>query len=162
MDAVPLPAVVEEAAKIENMLLGDEEKLPFWTGLAKKYPDDANAQFMAAYLGFRQKRADLLAEYAPRAFAMSPAVPEYRLYAGLAALHGKEMEKVEKLLEGVKPSALYPEQEIYRLYALEKATSSSPEKSGKHKAAREALLAKHGAAEYYESKLLPLLDQLSE
>jgi len=154
--------VVEEAAQIENLLLSDKDRLPAWKDLAQKYAADANAQFMAAYNGYKQGRIDLLAAYAPKAYALNPAVPEYRLYAGMAAYHQGEMAKAQALLEGVQSSDLYPEQEIYRLNILEKAwASSSPEKSAQYRTQREALLAQFDAQEYYQSKLLPRLDKLS-
>jgi len=162
VDAIPLAPVVEEAAQIENLLLSDKDRLPAWVDLAQKYAADANAQFMAAYNGYKQGRIDLLAAYAPKAYALNPAVPEYRLYAGMAAYHQGEMEQAQALLEGVQSSDLYPEQEIYRLNVLEKAwASSSPEKSAQYRTQREALLAQFDAQEYYQSKLLPRLDKLS-
>lgn len=161
MPAVPIEPVVEKAAQIENRLISKGEKLQAFIDLAKQYKDDANAQFLVAYKAFKLSKLDIFTEYAERAYAMNPANSEYRMYAGLAAYQKKEMDKAISLLDGV--TARYPEQDLFRLTALEQAgMAKDPQKSAVYKSQKQAVIDKYGAQSYYESALLPLITALGK
>ena len=159
MPAVPIEPVVEKAARIENRLISRAEKLQAFINLAKEYKDDANVQFLVAYKAFKLSKLDIFPEYAEKAYAMKPSLPEYQMYAGIAAYQKKNLDKAVTLLEGV--NGRYPEMEIYRLTVLEKASmAKDPQKAALYKAQKQAVIDKNGAQSYYDSKIFPLLDAL--
>jgi len=90
---------------------------------------------------------------------MKPSLPEYQMYAGIAAYQKKNLDKAVTLLEGV--NGRYPEMEIYRLTVLEKASmAKDPQKAALYKAQKQAVIDKNGAQSYYDSNIFPLLDAL--
>lgn len=159
--ALPIEPVVEKAAQIENRLISKAEKLKAFIELAGQFKDDANLQFWVAYKAFRLSRTDIFAGYAEKAFAMDPSNPEYQMYAGLAAFQKKDMDKAVSLLDGV--TARYPEQDLFRLTVLEKASlAKDPQKAAQYKTQKQAVLDKYGAESYYNSALLPLVNALEK
>ena len=145
------------------MLLSEEEKLLAYIELAQKYDNDANAQFTVAYHSFLQSGWKLFADYAKRAYSMKPFVPEYKLFAGIAAYHQKERERAIELLQDIESSELHPWQEIYRLIVLEKAWSAiNPQKSAQYRTQRQALLDQYDAQEYYDKEIAPLFEKLAK
>jgi len=161
MPAVPIEPVIEKAAQIENRLISGSQKLDAFIELAGQYKDDANAQFLVAYKAFRLSKLDIFPDYAERAYAMNPANSEYQMYAGMAAYQKKDMEKAVSLLDGV--TARYPEQDLFRLTVLEKATAAGdPQKSAAYKTQKQAVIDKNGAQAYYDAKVLPLVDALGQ
>jgi predicted choloylglycine hydrolase len=156
--AMPIEPVVEQAARIDNKLISKADKLKLFIELAQQYKDDANAQFQVAYRAFRLKQAETFAQYAEKAYAMDASNPEYKMYAGLAAFHRGDIDKAVSLMDSV--TARYPEQDLFRLAALEKATAKDPQKSAAFKARKQAVLDKYGAQAYYDSYLLPLVTAL--
>ncbi len=161
MPALPIEPVVEKAAQIENRLISKQEKLKGFIDLAQQYNDDANVQFLVAYKAFKLSKLDIFTEYAEKAYAMNPANSEYQMYAGLAAFQKKDMDKAISLLEGV--TARYPEQDLFRLTVLEKASATKDaQKAAQYKAQRQAILDKYGAESYYNSAILPLINALDK
>jgi hypothetical protein len=161
MPAVPIEPVVERAAKIENRLISKAEKLQAFIDLAKDFKDDANVQFVVAYKAFRLSNAGIFADFAEKAYAMKPSVPEYKLYAGIAAYYKKDMAKAVALIQDIE--ARYPEQDLIKLTVLEKACiPTDPQKSNQYKSQKQALLDKYGAGSYYESNILPLINALGK
>ena len=161
MPAVPIEPIVEKAAQIENRLISKEEKLKAFIDLAQQYKDDANVQFLVAYKAFRLSKLDIFPEYAEKAYAMKPSVPEYQMYAGVAAYQKKNLDRAVSLLEGV--NGRYPEMELYRLTVLEKALMASDTgKVARYKAEKQAVIDKNGAQSYYDGKILPLIDALDK
>ncbi len=159
--AMPIEPVVEKAAQIDNRLISKAEKLRLFIDLAGQYREDANAQFQVAYRAFRLSKADIFVDYAEKAFSMDPSNSEYQMYAGLAAFQKNQMDKAISLLEGV--TARYPEQDLFRLTALEKATAAKdPQKSTQYAAQKQAVISKYGAQSYYDSALLPLISALEK
>ena len=159
--AMPIEPVVEKSAQIDNRLISKAEKLQLFIDLAQQYKDDANVQFQVAYRAFRLSRTDIFADYAQKAFAMDPSNPEYKMYAGLVAFQKKDMDKAISLLDAV--TARYPEQDLFRLAALEKATAAGdPQKSAQYAAQKQAVIDKYGAQSYYDSGLLPLIVALEK
>jgi len=161
MPAVAIEPVVEKAAQIENRLISKVEKLGAFIELAKEYKDDANVQFLVAYKAFRLSKPAVFAEYAQKAYAMAPSNSEFRMYAGMADYYEKDMGKAVDLLEGV--SARYPEQDLFRLAVLERATAAGdPQKSADYKSQKQAVIDKYGAQAYYDEYLLPLINTLGQ
>jgi hypothetical protein len=159
MPAIPLDPRIEKAAQIENSLTSAQDKLQAFVELAKQYKDDANAQFLVAYKSF--KLVNMYPEYAEKAYAMKPDVPEYKMYAGMAAYQNKDLDKAVKLLEGV--NGRYPEQELYRLSVLEKAwTARDAQKAAQYKSQIQAILDKNEAQEYYKKNIIPLINALDK
>jgi len=159
--AMSIEPVVEKAAQIENRLISKAEKLQAFIDLASQFKDDANVQFLVAYKAFRLSRTDIFSTYAEKAYAMDASNPEYKMYAGLAAFQKKDMDRAISLLDSV--TARYPEQDLFRLTALEKASiAKDPQKSAQYKAQKQALLDKFGAESYYNSALLPLINALEK
>jgi hypothetical protein len=159
--AMPIEPVVEKAAQIDNRLISKSEKLKAFVDLAQQYKDDANVQFLVAYRAFRLSRTDVFPDYAEKAYNMDPSNSEYQMYAGLAAFQKKDVDKAVRLLEGV--TARYPEQDLFRLAALEKATAAiEPRKSAGYAAQKQATIDKYGAQSYYDSNLLPLITALEK
>ena len=159
--ALPIDPIVEKAARIDNRLISKAEKLRLFIDFAQQYKDDANAQFQVAYRAFRLARTDIFVDYAQKAFSMAPSNTEYQMYAGLAAFQKKDMDKAVSLLEGV--TARYPEQDLFRLTVLEKATAAKdPQKSARYAADKQAVIDKYGAQSYYNSALLPLISALEK
>ncbi len=161
MPAVPIAPVVEKAAIIENRLISKADKLKAFIGLAGEYSNDANAQFIVAYKSFRLSKMETFADYANKAFTMNPANPEYQIYAGIAAYRKKDMKKAAGLLETA--AARYPELDLYRLTVLKRAyKGSDPQKSAQYASQVQSLLERHGAAEYYNKTIVPLIDALDK
>jgi len=161
MPAVAIKPVIEQAARIENRLISGTEKLEAFIDLAGQYKDDANAQFTVAYKAFRLSRLDIFPEYAQKAYSMDPSNSEYRMYAGMAAYQKKDMEKAVSLLDGV--AARYPEQDLFRLTVLEKASmATDPQKSAGYTSQKQAIIDKNEAQAYYTAKVLPLVDALGQ
>jgi tetratricopeptide (TPR) repeat protein len=161
MPAVRIEPVVEKAAQIENRLISKAEKLQAFIDLAKEYKDDANVQFLVAYKAFRLSKPDVFAEYALKAYAMDPSNSEYQMYAGMADYYTKDMEKAVSLLDEVV--ARYPEQDLFRLTVLEKASmAKDPQKSAQYTAQKQAIIDQNGAQAYYDSKILPLINSLGQ
>ena len=161
MPAVPIQPVVEKAAQIDNRLISKQEKLKAFIELAQQYKDDANVQFLVAYKAFKISRLDIFSEYAEKAYAMNPANSEYQMYAGLAAFQKRDMDKAVSLLDSV--TARYPEQDLFRLATLEKATAAKDQqKSAQYAAQKQAVIDKYGAQKYYDSALLPLITALEK
>ncbi len=161
MPAVPIDPLVEKAAQIENRLVSKDRKLQAFVELAAQYPNDANVHFLVAHKSFKLKKVERFADSAEKAYAMNPNNPEYRIFAGLAAFRKKDMDRTIALLEGA--AARYPELELYRLTALERACAGKDAKKAEAYAAlKKTLLDTHGAAEYYEASLLPLVEALEK
>lgn len=80
MEAVPLKPVVVETARIENLLLKNEE-----------YRDDANLHFLAAFYSFRSKNLEQYAGHAEMEFTLSPEIAEYRLFAGITTYYKRSL-----------------------------------------------------------------------
>ena len=158
---MPIEPVVEKAAQIDNRLISKAEKLQQFIDLAQQYKSDANVQFQVAYRAFRLSRLDIFVNYAEKAFSMDPSNSEYQMYAGLAAFQKKDMDKAISLLDGV--TARYPEQDLFRLTALEKAAAhKDPQKSAQYAAQKQAVIDKYVAQSYYDSALLPLISALKK
>jgi len=161
MPAVPIEPVVEKAAQIENRLVSKQEKLKAFIDLAQQYKNDANAQFLVAYKAFKLSKLDVFPDYAEKAYAMNPANSEYQMYAGMADYYKKDMEKAVSLLDGV--TARYPEQDLFRLTVLEKASMvKDPQKSAQYKSQKQAIIDKNEAQAYYDAKILPLVNALGQ
>ncbi len=161
MPAVPIEPVVEKAAQIENRLISKNEKLKAFTELAQQYKEDANVQFLVAYKAFRLSMTDIFADYAQRAFTITPSNSEYQMYAGLAAFQKQDIGKTISLLDGV--IARYPEQDLIRLTVLERASAvRSPQKAAQYKTQKQEILDTYGAESYYNSELLPLINALEK
>jgi hypothetical protein len=161
MPAIPIEPVVEKAARIENRLIKRADKLKAFIELAGLYKDDANVQFLVGQKSFKLSKMDTFASYAERAFAMNPANPEYQIYAGMAAYQKKDMDKAMGLLE--KAAARYPELDLYRLTVLERASMTKDHGMAlRYREQKELILDKNGAGEYYEKKILPLIDALDK
>ncbi len=161
MPAVKIEPLVEKAAQIENRLISKSEKLKAFIDLAAHHTKDANVHFLVAQKSFRLSKLDTFADYAIKAHAMKPDNDEYRIYAGMAAYHGKDPAKAVKLLEGA--TARYPELDLYRLTVLERACrTQDPPKAARYALVKTALLEKHEAGPYYKSKILPLIDALEK
>jgi hypothetical protein len=161
MPAVPMPAVVSEAGRIDNLLLTKAEKLQEYIKLANRFPRDAQAQFVVARRALLARDADRLAEYAERAYALDGSVLDYRLYAGYAAYRRKQTDKAIALLESVPGSELNPEPELVRLTLLERAWSGqSAAKAAAYASTREALLSVLDAQAVYNAQFKPLIDAL--
>jgi hypothetical protein len=161
MPAAPIDPVIEKAAQIDNRLISKAEKLQQYISLAGQYREDANVQFLVAYKSFRLSKVDTFVQYAEKAYSMKPSVPEYQIYAGMAAYQKKDTEKAVSLLEGV--AARYPEQDLFRLTALEKASmAKDPQKSAGYKSQKQAIIDKNEAQAYYDEKILPLVDALDQ
>ena len=162
LEAIPIKPVIKEAAKIKNMLVSKEEKLQSYVNLAQKHKQDANAQFLVAYQSFLQSRWNLFAEYADKAYFMQPFVPEYKLFAGIAAFQKNQSDKSLKLLESINPSELRPLQKIYRLIILERAWGSvDNNKSSQYGTQRENILNKYEIKSYYQKEIGPLFAKIN-
>jgi len=158
---MPIKPVIEKAAQIENRLISGAEKLEAFIDLAGQYKDDANVQFLVAYKAFRLSKPDVFAEYARKAYAMDPSNSEYRMYAGMAAYWEKDMEKAVSLLDGV--TARYPEQDLFRLTVLEKASMGiDPQKSARYSVQKQAVIDKNEAQGYNDMKIIPLINALGQ
>jgi hypothetical protein len=71
------------------------------------------------------------------------------------------MEKAVGLLDGVV--ARYPEQDLFRLTVLEKASlAGDPQKSTRYKSQKQAVIDKYGAQAYYDEYILPLINVLGQ
>ncbi len=161
MAAVPMPAVMEKAAEIENRLLSDPDKLEAYVALATEYPDEPHVHFLLARECLRGKHGELFAEHAERAWELRPTHADYRLFAGLGACRRQEMDRAIELLAGIDPIERFPEYELYRLFGLEAAwMSRSLEKAAHYARDREAILLIHDAHEYFDQDLRPLLEVL--
>ena len=161
MPAVPIEPVIEQAARIENRLISGTEKLAAFIDLAAQYKDDANVHFLVAYKAFKLSKLDIFPEYAEKAYEMDPSNSEYQMYAGMADYYNKDMEKAVSLLDGVM--ARYPEQDLIRLTALEKASvARDPQKSAAYKSQKQAIIDKNEAQAYYDAKILPLVNALGQ
>ena len=102
-----------------------------------------------------------MADFAARAFAMAPAVVDYKCYAGIGAYQQGRPEEAIALLEGIEMLERYPEQELCRLLLLERTWAARDlDKSGTYAQKRRAILDEYGARVYFESEVLPLLDAL--
>ncbi len=154
MKGLPLDPVVEETARIKNMLISRSARVDAHAALADRFPDDAYAQFKAAYNAFLTSRIDVFANYAERAYRLDPSVDEHKLYAGMAAYHRGLTDQAAALLEEIDPDGLHPEQEAFRLAVLERRVGAVyPTLAGQYAARREALLAEYDAAGYFERQL---------
>jgi len=162
LPAVPLAEVVEEAARLGTGLLSEAERLQGYLELAEKYPDDANVHFLAAHESFRQEQWESFLPYAMEAYRLAPEVPEYGLYAGMAAYREGWFETTIERLEGIGHNGeLSPEQELYRLTVLAAAWEQvDPGAAERCRADVRDLLAAHGAGEYYDSAILPIVQLL--
>lgn len=171
MEGVPLEPVVEQAALIKTSIKPEAEKLKAYIALAQEYPKDANAQFLAAYTGFLLGQWSPFNAYAQRACELAPAVPEYRLYAGLANYRMGNLRRAAELLDGIcgpagsatSPDAacLSPEQELYRLTALARVwAGSKPEWAAQCQQEIQAILERYDAEGYYDGAILPKFEAL--
>ena len=92
---------------------------------------------------------------------MDPSNSEYRMYAGMAAYWEKDMEKAVSLLDGV--TARYPEQDLFRLTVLEKASMGiDPQKSARYSVQKQAVIDKNEAQGYNDMKIIPLINALGQ
>ena len=150
-EALALDPRVEDEAIIENRLITGKEKLIQFLDLAKKYPADAEAQFLVAYQSFHLGEMEYFAEYAKRAFAFEPNLPEYKLFAGMAAYQAKEYAKAARLLIEIDSAELIPEQEVYRLSVLERIfkKENSPTAS-KYTKEKERMITQYSAQDYHK------------
>jgi len=158
-EAIPVDAYMRESAAVDGMLLTMDEKLDEYVTLAEKYPEEANAHFIAAYNAFLCGRPDVLVEYAPTAYEMRPDVAEYRLLAGLAALAAGDASEATTLLSDIDDSLFTPYQQIIRFAALERADGDGAEG---HRERYEAIIAEYDAGEYYEKRIFSLIDVLNK
>jgi predicted choloylglycine hydrolase len=160
MPAQPLDPLVEKAAQIENRLISPEDKLGEYIKLAEQYPNDANIQFIVAQRAFKLKQG-LFATYAPKSYAMKPALPEYALYAGMASYYKKNVDQAVSILNNIDPSQLTPEQELYRLSVLEKVfVGRDTEKADYYKRQKQAIIDATSVQAYYDSSIKPLVEAL--
>lgn len=154
MAAVPLDPVVEETARIKNMLISRSARVDAHAALADRFPGDAYAQFKAAYNAFLTSRVDVFAEYAEKAYRLDPSVDEHKLYAGMAAYHRGLTDQAAALLEEIDPAKLHPEQEAFRLAVLERCAGPADSAlAGRYAAQREALLKEYDAVDYFSGQL---------
>ncbi|MEK6481029.1 C45 family autoproteolytic acyltransferase/hydrolase [Catalinimonas sp. 4WD22] len=177
MEAIPISKIIEEAAKINTSLMSRADRLQAYMNLAQTYPEDANSYFLVSYESFQQSRWESFTFYAERAYNLAPSVPEFRLYAGLAAYHERNFEKAIEYLEGINylnfpfstsiptlsmnKTKLSPEQELYRLTALSRAwTALDPQRSNQYDAEIQVILENYEAVIYYDRNILAKLDEL--
>jgi hypothetical protein len=160
--AQPLPPLAEALAEIENSLISRRAKFEALIQLAEQHPGDANLRFLVARKSFLLSQPDTLAEYADQAYALNPALSEYRLYAGLAAYRRGDMERARLLLEPIPQSHLFPEQELYRLWVLEAIYNTrGSDQSAAIRRRRQIILDDHNAHPYYETTVVPWLTALA-
>jgi len=157
--AGPIDPRAEAAAEIESRMLPDGESLQALRKFADAHGDDANAQFLVAEKAFRISKPRIFGVYAEKAFRHNPSEPEYRLFAGLAAYQRKDPEGAISVLEAVVTRC--PEQEIFRLAALERAWAGKDAgQSAGFGDKKRALLEIHGVSAYYKKHMKPLIDVL--
>ena len=145
--AVPIKPVVEEAGVVYMGMENREKKLAGLVGLANKYPEDANIQFLAGYQAYLLSKMDIFTRYCEQAYAMSPQVPEYRFFAGVSAYEKKDYTAAIRLLEGITGQDLkFPAEEVYRVTMLADIyAASDPARSAAYAGQKSALLDKHNA-----------------
>jgi hypothetical protein len=103
----------------------------------------------------------LFATYAPKSYAMKPALPEYALYAGMASYYKKNVDQAVSILNNIDPSQLTPEQELYRLSVLEKVfVGREVEKADYYKRQKQAIIDATSVQAYYDSSIKPLVEAL--
>jgi hypothetical protein len=147
MKAVPLNPAVADTASVYMALENHSKKLAKLIDLAKKYPDDANMQFVTGFHAYLLSKTDLFIEYCEKSYSMSPQVAEYKFFAGVAAYEKKDFGPAIKLLEGVTGQELkYPAEEVHRLTLLEKMyAAKDPDKAAAYSQQKMALLDKYDA-----------------
>jgi tetratricopeptide (TPR) repeat protein len=161
LPALPLPPLAEALAAVENQAAGRQAKLEAVIELAEQHPGDAQCSFIAARKSFLLKQPELFADYARRAYHLNPAVPEYRLYAGLAAFHHGDFERARLLLEPLPATQFFPEQALYRLWTLETIYRDyHPELAAGVRREAQNLLDAHDAQAYFTAAVVPLLSAL--
>lgn len=159
--ALPLKPMIKEAAKIKNGFLTPQQKLAAYVRLAEKYSADANAQFLAARESFLQSQWDIFVDYATRAYALNPSLPEDPLFAGIAALKQHQPQKAARLLESLQPAEINPQQELYRLTALEMAWNTIDfRKALQYRSRRKEIVNRLGILTYYQKKIAGLFKNL--
>lgn len=156
--ALPQKPMIKEAAKIKNGFLTPQQKLNAYLRLAQKYSGDANAQFLAARESFLQAQWDLFIDYAKQAYTLNPSVPEYRLFAGIASLKQHQPQKAVQLLDSLSQVKFYPQQELYRLTALEMAWEDiDSRKALQYQLKRKEIVNRLGIPDYYKENIERLL-----
>jgi len=160
MAAKPLDPVVEQEADIYNMLLGNEDKLLQYIAMAKKYPYNANAQFLAAFHAFNAQRYDLFTPFAAKAYTMDKSNMEYRLYAGLAAYYQANNHLAAELLEDIDDTELYGYEKVLAYAVLERVLPHNKQKAYFYGRKLNEILAENHAFDYYKENYLPLLKTL--
>lgn len=177
MDAKAIDPIIEKAARISTGMLNAAERLNAYLELAKAYPAEANVHALVAHESFAQERWDLFTIHAEKAFALAPDVPEFRLYAGLAAHHAGNWQQAIEYLEDTGSAYplstasvtgatehnpdLSPEQEIYRLTALASAWKNKDmQRSKRYETERQDLLERYDAVSYFKTDILPKFEKL--
>lgn len=160
-EGIPIDPIVEDAARIVNSLLSDDEILAAYIDLCEKYHDDANLRFWVGYLGFTLLKLNEHSLYAMDAFSMNPNVPEYGLYAGMACYGQNDPNSAVDILETIDTSLFTPLQMIYRAVVLERSYAlTNPLKSLLYRLQYEWILIRYNAQDYYEKSILPRIDAL--
>jgi hypothetical protein len=147
MKAVPINPVVADTASVYMELENRDKKLAKLIDLAKKYPNDANMQFVTGFHAYLLSKMDLFTQYCEKAYLMSPQVSEYKFFAGVAAYEKRDFDTAVKLLEGITEQDLkYPAEEVYRLSLLEKIyTAKDRAKAAGYSQQKLVLLDKYDA-----------------
>ena len=152
----------QEYGDIREKMPLDQERLKDYYDLAAKYPDDAQAQFLAGWHTFALRQGDKAAGYFEKAYSLKADNTEYRLFAGLAALTSKNYDKVISIMDGVKTGDLYPAEELFRLTALQWAWKDKDQaKSNEYGTQINAILDKYQAQASYKTKILPVLNSFN-
>lgn len=160
--AAPLSPLAEALAAVENQIATRHTRLDAVIGLAEQHPGDAQISFIAARKSFLLKQPEFFVEYAGRAYRLNPAVPEYRLYAGLAAFQRGDFERARLFLEPLSAAQLFPEQALYRLWTLEAIYRDyHPELAAAAHRQKQIILDDHDAHGYFEAAIAPLLSALT-
>ena len=147
MKAIPINPAVADTASVYMELENRDKKLAKLVELARKYPNDANMQFVTGFHAYLLSKMDIFTQYCEKAYSMSPQVVEYKFFAGVAAYEKKDFDTAVKLLEGITEQDLkYPAEEIYRLTILEKINAArDPAKAAGYSQQKLVLLDKYDA-----------------
>jgi hypothetical protein len=162
MKAVPNDPRAEEFAKIGMSLKSNPEKLSAMAAMARKYPDDPTAQFLAAYHGFLQSNMQIFREFAGKPYVLDQQNIEYRLFAGMAAYQKKDSEAATRLLESFASDQLYTAEELFRLSVLERVYAvKDAAKSSSYSQIILAILKNYDAVTYFNKEIQPLISALA-
>jgi hypothetical protein len=157
--AVPMPPVVVEAARIHNLLINNEGYRDVYLDLSRRFNDDAQAHFLAAFYSFVTHTLPDHAEQARTAFELAPQVGTYQLITGLAALQQKNCLEAIQLLESLQLNETERPLEPLRLYGLQLAWKDiDPEKMADYAHQLESMLEQYGAVQFFNAYWKPLVD----